>query len=93
MPENHIEVARQVVWCENVNAPAHGNGPHFEQPNCRNPHDVGPAERHAWLTEQATRTIAILRGAADAPGTPLTDADRAVLRDAANLLAYLKGRA
>lgn len=26
------------VWCENVNAPAHGNGAHSLQPNCRNPH-------------------------------------------------------
>lgn len=91
MPENTS--MHQVVWCENVNAPAHGNGPHFELPNCRNPHDVGPAERHAWLTSQADRVAAQLHAAALATGSPLSDPDRELLNHAANLLIYLKAGA
>lgn len=28
---------KRLVWCENVNAPAHGNGIHPQMANCRNP--------------------------------------------------------
>jgi hypothetical protein len=31
----------ELVWCETVNAPAHGNGPHLLQANCQNPHNTG----------------------------------------------------